>query len=220
MSYSRRSVTVWDLPTRLFHWALVLLVLTSWGSVQLNRMQLHFLSGYCIGALLLFRLGWGLVGSDTARFAGFLRRPAEAFRHLAQFRRREPDFEVGHNAAGGWMVLVMLLLIVVQVGTGLCANDDVMLEGPFAKYVGKALSDRLSVIHSANFTLIEIAVALHVLAVLAYAVLKRHDLVRPMITGRKWLPAGTAPPAIAPSLRAVALLAAAAAVVALAVNLL
>ena len=220
MSTARRSVTVWDLPTRLFHWALVLLVLTSWASVSLNRMQLHFLSGYSIATLLLFRLGWGLIGSDTARFANFLRRPAAALRHLAQLRRREPDFEVGHNAAGGWMVLVMLLLLVVQVGTGLCSNDDVMLEGPFAKYLGKALSDRLSVIHRANFTLIEIAVALHILAVLAYAVLKRHDLVRPMISGRKWLPPDMAPPAIAPSLRAAALFAAAAAVVALAVNLL
>src|ERR1700722_4634080 len=100
MTNSRRSVTVWDLPTRLFHWALVLLVLTSWISVSLNRMALHFLSGYSIATLLLFRLAWGLAGSDTARFANFLRRPAAALRHLAQLRRREPDFEVGHNAAG------------------------------------------------------------------------------------------------------------------------
>ncbi len=217
---STRSVTVWDLPTRLFHWALVLLVLTSWGSVQLNWMGLHFLSGYSIAALLLFRLGWGFIGSDTARFAKFLRGPSAAFRHLAELPRREPDHEVGHNAAGGWMVCVMLLLLLVQVGTGLSANDDVMLEGPLAKYAGKALSDRLSVIHSFNFNLIEAAILLHVAAILTYAVLKRHNLVRPMVTGRKWLPADFAPPALAHPLRAVALLAAAVAVVALAVNLL
>jgi cytochrome b len=220
MTEPTRNVTVWDLPTRLFHWALVALVLTSWGSVSLNWMDLHFLSGYCVAVLLLFRLGWGLVGSDTARFASFLRRPSAALRHLAELHHREPDREAGHNAAGGWMVLFMVLLLIVQVSTGLCANDDVMLEGPFAKYAGKALSDRLSVIHIGNFKLIEVAVVLHVAAVLTYAVLKRHDLVRPMITGRKRLPADVAAPRVAHPWRAVTLLAAAAAVVALAVNLL
>jgi len=217
---STRSVTVWDAPTRLFHWALVLLVLTSWVSVKRNWMELHFLSGYSIAALLLFRLGWGLIGSDTARFANFLHGPSAVLRHLAQLRSREPDREVGHNAAGGWMVLLMLLLLVVQVATGLSANDDVMLEGPFAKYVGKAVSDRLSVIHGFNFNLIEAAILLHLAAILTYAVLKRHNLVRPMITGRKWLPANFTPPPLAHPLRAVALLAVAVAVVAAAVNLL
>jgi cytochrome b len=220
MTVSTRSVTVWDLPTRLFHWVLVLLVLTSWTSVSLNRMTLHFLSGYSIAALLLFRLGWGLIGSDTARFRNFLHSPLAALRHLAHLREREPDREVGHNAAGGWMVCVMLLLLLVQVATGLCANDDVMLEGPFAKFAGKALSDRLSVVHGFNFKLIELAVLLHLLAILTYAVLKRHNLLRPMITGRKWLPADMAPPALAGPLRAIVLFAAAVAVVALAVNLL
>jgi len=220
MTEPTHSVTVWDLPTRLFHWALVLLVLTSYISVHLNWMDLHFLSGYSVAGLLLFRLGWGFIGSDTARFANFLRSPFAALRHLAHLARREPDREVGHNAAGGWMVLVMLLLLAVQVATGLCANDDVMLEGPFAKYAGKELSDRLTAIHHANFNLIEAAIFLHLAAILTYAVLKRQDLVRPMLTGRKRLPAEVAAPALAHKLRAAILLATAVAVVALAVNLL
>ena len=220
MTEPTRTVTVWDLPTRLFHWAIVLLVLTSYLSVKLNWMDLHFLSGYSVATLLLFRLGWGLIGSDTARFANFLRTPSAALRHLAQLRTREPDREVGHNAAGGWMVLAMLLLLTVQVATGLCANDDVMLEGPFAKYAGKELSDRLTAIHHANFNLIEAAIFLHLAAILTYAVLKRQDLVRPMLTGRKRLPAEVAAPALAHKLRAAILLATAVAVVALAVNLL
>ena len=77
-------------------------------------MELHFLSGYTVLTLLLFRLVWGFVGSDTARFAGFLRSPAAALRHLAHIDRREPDGTIGHNAAGGWMVLVMLALLLVQ----------------------------------------------------------------------------------------------------------
>jgi cytochrome b len=217
---SMRSVTVWDLPTRLFHWALVLLVLTSWASVSLNWMQLHFLSGYSVATLLLFRLGWGLIGSDTARFGNFLHGPIAAFHHLAHLTRREPDREIGHNAAGGWMVLFMLLLLAVQVGTGLCANDDVMLEGPFANFVGKPLSDRLTIIHHVNFNLIEAAILLHLAAILTYAVLKRHNLVWPMITGRKWLPPDMAAPALANPLKAFALLAAVVVVVTLAVKLL
>ena len=187
-------VRVWDLPTRLFHWTLVLLVGFSWLSQRLDWMDWHKLSGYAVLTLLLFRLAWGVVGSETARFSRFLASPRAALRHLAQLPRREPDHEVGHNAAGGWMVLGMLGLLAVQVSTGLYANDDILTEGPLAESVDKATSDWLSHIHVVNFKLIEIAVAAHILAVLSYAVLKRHDLVRPMLTGRKSLPAALSPP--------------------------
>jgi cytochrome b len=219
MSGSTLLVKVWDAPTRLFHWAIAVLVGFSWFSMHESWMELHFLSGYTILTLLLFRLVWGFVGSDTARFVGFLASPVAAFRHLAHIARREPDREIGHNAAGGWMVLVMLLLLVVQVVTGLFANDDIMNEGPLAHLAGKPDSDWLTKIHDINFTLIEIAVALHVLAVLTYAVLKRQDLVRPMLTGRKRLPASLRAPRIASPWLAIAVLAGAAIVVALLVNL-
>jgi len=193
---SWRPVKVWDAPVRVFHWAIALLVGVSWICIHESWIELHFLSGYTILALLIFRVAWGVVGSDTARFARFLGSPAAVLRHLSHFRRREPDLEVGHNAAGGWMVLLMLLLLLTQAVSGLFANDDVMNEGPLAHVVGKSLSDRLSTLHAANFTLVEIAVILHVLAVLAYAVFKRQDLVRPMLTGRKRLPATIAPPCL------------------------
>jgi cytochrome b len=190
-------VRVWDLPTRLFHWAIVLLVGFSWLCAQCNWMDWHKLSGYTILTLLLFRLAWGFVGSETARFRQFLASPRAALRHLAHLPRREPDHQVGHNAAGGWMVLGLLLLLAVQVGTGLFANDDVLTEGPLAETVDKSTSDWLSHIHVVNFRLIAIAVTAHILAVLTYAVLKRHDLVRPMLTGRKRLPAELPPPRMA-----------------------
>jgi cytochrome b len=110
--------------------------------------------------------------------------------------RREADHEIGHNPAGGWAVLVLLALLLVQVGTGLFSNDDVMTEGPLARFAGKGLSDRLTSVHSLNFTLLQIAVALHVLAVATYAVLKRQNLVRPMVTGRKRLPVDAPAPRI------------------------
>jgi cytochrome b len=201
---------VWDAPTRLFHWAIAVLVCTAWLTQRLNWMGLHMLNGCTVLSLLLFRLAWGFVGSDTARFSRFLKSPLTALHHLSRLHRREPDTEIGHNAAGGWMVLVMLVLLAVQVGTGLCANDDVMTEGPLFKYVGKEWSDWLSHIHGVNFRLIVIAVVLHLAAIAAYAVMKRHDLVRPMITGRKLLPARMTPPAMASPLLALVLFAIAA----------
>jgi cytochrome b len=180
---------IWDAPTRLFHWTLVLLVAFSYLAIQMSWMKLHFLSGYTILALLLFRLAWGVVGSETARFSHFLQSPLEAFRHLAHFLRREPDTEIGHNAAGGWMVLVMLLTLLAQVATGLFSNDDVAFEGPLAHRLDKAASDAVTSAHGMIFNVILVVVALHVLAVIAYAIVKRHDLVRPMVTGKKRLPA-------------------------------
>jgi cytochrome b len=198
-------VRVWDAPTRLFHWAIVILLGLSWLTESRGWMELHFLSGYSFIALLLFRLAWGFVGSETARFSHFLKTPLAALRHLAKLHRREPDQQIGHNAAGGWMVLVMLALLVVQVATGLCANDDGDTEGPLFRYVGKDRSDWLSHIHAVNFTLIQIAVLSHVAAIIAYAVLKRHDLVRPMITGRKHLPDALTPPELVHPVRAAVL---------------
>ena len=213
-----RPVKVWDAPVRLFHWAIVLLVGFSWLSIEESWMQLHFLSGYAILTLLIFRIVWGVIGSDTARFARFLASPAAALRHLRQLACRQPDRQVGHNAAGGWMVALLLLLLLVQVGTGLCANDDVMNEAPLARFLGKQLSDRLSAIHGVNFILLQIALGLHVLAVLAYAVVKRHDLVRPMLTGRKRLPATVAPPRLVSAWLALPVLGAAVLAVALLVR--
>jgi cytochrome b len=185
---------IWDLPTRLFHWVLVALIVASWLSAQLNWMRLHVVCGLCVLTLLLFRLIWGFVGSDTARFSRFLQSPNAAVRHLMRLRRREPDTEAGHNAAGGWMVIGMLALLCVQVGTGLCANDDAMTEGPLAPIVGKERSDWLTHIHDLNVTLIYIAVASHVLAIVTYRVLKGHNLLWPMITGKKRLPGATPAP--------------------------
>ncbi len=205
----RLSMKVWDAPVRLFHWAVVILVITSYVSVHSGRMQLHLLSGYAMLALLLFRLAWGFVGSETARFASFLTRPVRAFIHLSRFPRREADDEIGHNAAGGWMVLVMLLLLAVQVGTGLFSNDNndpFTVYGPLAKYVGDDASNRITRIHIFNFNLILAAIGLHILAILAYWAVKRQNLLKPMITGRKRLPGTARQPRMASPVLALALL--------------
>jgi cytochrome b len=199
---------VWDLPVRLFHWALVLLIFGAWLGQELNRMDLHIWIGEWILALLLFRIVWGFVGSDTARFSHFLGSPVAALRHLSHIRTREPDTEIGHNAAGGWMVLVMLALLALQTGTGLFSNDDGDTEGPLFHLISKDQSDWLSDIHYLSFKAIEAVIVLHVLAIAAYAVLKRHNLVRPMVTGTKLMPPDAAAPRLVNPLWALLILAA------------
>ena len=204
---------VWDAPTRLFHWAIVLLIAFSYVSIQKSWIELHFLSGYTMLALLVFRIVWGFVGSDTSRFRNFIRNPIEALRHLAHFPRREPDTEIGHNAAGGWMVLVMLALLASQVGTGLFSNDDIASQGPLAHHIPKDTSNWLTGLHGTNFWILLAVIGLHVAAVLAYAAVKRHDLVRPMVTGKKRLPATMPQPRFVSPALAAALLAVSAALV-------
>ncbi len=200
---------VWDGPIRLFHWALVVLLALSWASVEfLNNMRVHMLSGQAILALLLFRLVWGIVGSETARFSHFLGNPFAAITHLRHLHRREPDTEVGHNAAGGWMVLVMLAVLLAQVGTGLVANnEESFVEGPLSRLVGSEWGAWALKQHYRLFTVIQVVVALHIMAILTYALLKRHNLVRPMITGKKRLPAATPQPRMRSPWLALAILA-------------
>jgi cytochrome b len=209
-----RRVKVWDGWVRLCHWAIVLLVAASWITAETGLDSLHAWSGYTVLALLLFRIGWGFVGSDTARFSRFLRSPRTALAHLRHFRQPGPDTEIGHNAAGGWMVLGLLGVLLLQTGTGLFANEepgfDYGAHGPLALLLSDRWSDRLTWVHNVNFNLIIAAAALHVLAVLAYALLKRHDLVRPMVTGWKLLPATMQAPRLGHPAVAVVLLALAA----------
>ena len=196
---------VWDLPTRLFYWAVVLLIVFSYVSVKQDWVQLHFLSGYTMLTLLLFRLVWGFAGSETSRFSQFLRSPIKGFRHLASFRDgRSPDTGIGHNAAGGWMVVGWLAILLFQVTTGLLAWDDKGPLGPLGYHLSRQAGQWAAAAHAVSFNVIVALGALHVAAILAYAVIKRQDLVRPMITGKKRLPANLRQPRFASPLLALA----------------
>ena len=216
MSYTKRTpprflMKVWDAPTRLFHWAIVLLVAFSYVSVKQGWVELHFLSGYTLLTLLLFRLAWGFVGSETSRFSKFVRSPLGALRHLAKFGGREPDTEIGHNAAGGWMVLALLLVLAVQVTSGLFINDaDDGAYGPLSRYVTGAQGEQIAAFHETSFWVVVGFIALHVLAVVAYYAVKRQNLVWPMITGRKRLPGNMRQPRMASPLLALLIVAVAA----------
>lgn len=209
----RRWIKVWDAPTRLFHWTLVALVATAYVTARNGWIDWHFYAGYAILTLVAFRILWGLAGSETARFSSFVRSPRAAVSHLRHVLRREPEPDTGHNAAGAYMVLALLALLAFQTVTGLFSNDGLFTGGPLSALVSGEVSDRLTVLHGFSFDLILIAVALHVAAILAYAVLLRQDLVRPMVTGWKRLPAAIAAPRLAPAPLALVLLAVAAGLV-------
>jgi cytochrome b len=173
---------VWDIWVRLFHWALVVLVAEQIATGELGWLNAHIAGGCTLLGLLLFRLAWGFAGSDTARFAGFVRSPAAALRQLAHFRSAA-ETTVGHTPAGGWSVLAMLALLCMQVATGLFADDDVATTGPLGQFVSRATRRQLTGVHVRLFWVLLILIALHVAAVAAYRLVKRKNLVRPMITG-------------------------------------
>jgi cytochrome b len=210
-------VVVWDLPTRLFHWLTVVLLLVLYVTERLNWMDLHIWAGYILLTLIIFRLIWGFVGSDTARFSRFMAPPRKAWHHLRRIFHREPDIMVGHNPAGGWMVLVLLALLFLQSLSGIYTNNDVANEGRWSEVVPAAISNAISDSHTWVWDVILAAVVMHVVAIATYAMVKKHNLLRPMVTGRKPLPETCVYPRIAKLwLAAVVLLIAAAITVVLA----
>lgn len=186
---------VWDLPLRLFHWAVVICVAGSWTTAELGVewFDWHKRFGYAMVVLVAFRLAWGFVGPEHARFANFVRGPRAVLGYLRGLASREPVQTVGHSPLGALAVLAMLALLAVQGLTGLFANDAIFNNGPLYGHVTGEMSDRLTRLHGANFNGLLALIGLHLAAVVLYAVWKRIDLVRPMITGRKrtdGLPAG------------------------------
>ncbi|HEV2264052.1 MAG TPA: cytochrome b/b6 domain-containing protein [Stellaceae bacterium] len=201
-----RKVVIWDAPTRLFHWLTAVLVAAAYATWRFDRMDWHVWIGYALLALVIFRLLWGFFGSETARFAGFLASPRTAFAHLAHIFRREPDREIGHNPAGGWMVLVLLALLFGESLSGLYINNDVAEDGPLTQIVPAPVSNLIDALHTYLWWILLAAVTLHVIAVAVYRLAKGQNLVLPMVMGRKTLPPEMRAPALAGPLRALLVL--------------
>jgi len=194
------AITVWDLPTRLFHWLLVVLVAVSFttGSIGGNAMQYHEWSGFAILILLFFRITWGFSGSEASRFSDFVKGPAAVWRYTTTLVRGKSESYLGHNPLGGWSVLAMLLALLLQAVTGLFANDDIIIEGPLYLWVSKPVSDWLTGVHRLNRYLIIVLAATHVFAILFYLLAKHENLIKPMISGAKHRPSGEIAPPAAP----------------------
>lgn len=178
---------VWDLPTRLFHWALVVTVGVGWylGEFGPALKTWHFYLGYATGSLLLFRIVWGFVGPPPARFTTFVPGPRALIRYLRVFPQRRPSLWPGHAPLGGLAVVVLIAALAVQVTTGLFADDEILAQGPLAPLVDTEMRGTLTGIHTLMSRVVLALVGLHVAAVLFYWLWKRENLVGAMVTGVK-----------------------------------
>lgn len=193
MSVEPRRVRVWDLPTRVFHWSLACCVLGSVVSAKVggNAMVWHFRLGYAVLALLVFRVLWGVVGGRWSRFASFVYSPVTLWRYLKG--QPGPHWDVGHSPTGALSVFALLAVLLVQVGTGLVADDEIANTGPLIKFVSGATTSLATSWHKTyGQYLIVTLVLLHVLAIGFYWIRKRQDLLTPMLHGDKQL-AGDVP---------------------------
>jgi len=183
----RYPVRVWDLPTRLFHWLLVVLIMISFitGRIGGTAMQYHEMSGFAVLVLILFRLAWGFVGGQHSRFVTFVRGPAAVIRYVTSLLGKDTVRHIGHNPLGGWSIIAMLISILIQIGTGLFANDDILTEGPLYNLVSKKTSDWLTGIHQLNQQVLLFLCVIHICAVIFYLVAKRENLLKPMFSGTK-----------------------------------
>ena len=176
------KIRIWDLPTRLFHWALVLAVLGSFISADDDGGTLvwHARFGYFILSLLLFRVIWGFTGSHYAKFFNFIKSPKTVLSYL-----KNPIEVPGHNPLGALSVIALLGFLLLQAVTGLFASDDIAFEGPLVKYVSSSVTELITSIHRLNESVLITLVALHIGAILYYRWMKKTDLVKPMVTGDK-----------------------------------
>ena len=207
-----RDVAVWDFPVRVVHWAIVALVamLLATGLAGGSAVMVwHMRAGEVLLALVLFRILWGFAGSGNARFTSFVRGPRAVMRHLRSLIRPPHQMHATHNPAGGWMVVALLVVLLLQCALGLFTHDDVMTEGPLVGLVSEDLSDVLGALHRRGWWLVSGLATVHILAVVAFFLVRDDNLIYPMFSGTKSLPRGTADPtgATAPTARALALLA-------------
>jgi cytochrome b len=195
MSASAHTVRVWDAPLRVFHWALLGAVTTAIASGIKGGdwMAVHGKAGIAVAGLLAFRLVWGVVGSETARFSTFVRGPVAIASYL---RGRWQG--LGHNPLGALSVLAMLALLTLQVVTGLFGNDEIAFTGPLASWVSDDTAVWLTGKHRLVVYGVYAILVLHVLAIAGYKVIKKEALVPPMVTGNKAVDQAVAPPRPAP----------------------
>jgi len=181
----------WDLPVRAFHWLLVVLVVFSFvtGKAGGPWLDWHFKSGYAILALLVFRIAWGFAGPPPARFTSFLRGPKAGLDYARAVARGAAPYSASHNPLGGWMVVAMIAILLLQAVTGLFNNDESAHEGPLVALVSNRVVDRMHDIHELNEWVIVGAVVLHLVAIATYQFVLKRNLTRAMVFGSWRFPA-------------------------------
>jgi cytochrome b len=197
-SLQSASIRIWDAPVRIVHWAMALLLPLAWWAAEAGHMVWHYRFGFALLGLLVFRLIWGFAGSSTARFASFVRSP----RRVIAYLRGGKDHIHGHNPLGGLSIVALLAVLALQIGLGLFAeNGNGRKAGPFADLIAPGAAHAAGKLHQANFYLLLALIGLHIAAVLFYLLVRRDNLITPMLTGRRPAPAGTRSVTTAPAAR-------------------
>ncbi len=199
------KVRVWDLPTRIFHWALVagVLGLAISGTVGGNAMIWHFRFGYAVLTLLLFRIVWGVVGGRWSRFGAFIYSPQSVFNYLKG--RGKAEHSVGHNPIGAGSVFAMLGILLAQVGSGLLSDDEIAFAGPLTSLVSNATVSLATNYHKNIGKWILLALVLLHIAAIVFYLWRKHNLVGAMLHGDKELVTRVPPSRDDAASRAVAL---------------
>ncbi len=185
MTYRTR---VWDLPTRVFHWALLAGVVSAFITAKLggNAMVWHMRIGLFIGSLLMWRLIWGFVGGHHSRFLNFFHGPRRVIAYLQG--KADPAWSVGHNPMGALSVFALLAVLLGQFATGLISDDEIANTGPLAKFVSMATALSATGWHKHYGECVIVGlVGMHVAAILFYTFVKKESLVKPMVQGDKAL---------------------------------
>lgn len=182
MNQKGNSIKVWDSFIRVFHGLLIIFLCGLWWTVENGRMALHKDIGIALLALLIVRIGWGIFGSENARFKTFLKSPKAIIPHLRSVFSGNYDAETTHSAAGGWAVVVMLGLLLSQVLTGLFSTDGILFSGPLSGWLSSDRQEAVTSWHKNQFDVILIVVSIHILAVVFYR-LRGTPLIASMVHG-------------------------------------
>lgn len=190
MNSATTSFLLWDVPTRIFHWAIVICLPLSWWSAENENYELHQWLGYTVIVLVVSRIVWGFVGSRHSRFADFLVGP----RWVIAYLRGSEAAGAGHNPLGGWSVMVLLALLLLQATSGLFNSDDVLFSGPLYYAANREWRDIMGLVHELAFDALLVFVALHILAVLYHQYWRKEKLLQAMVSGSASGRSGRAPP--------------------------
>ncbi|MBV1876499.1 MAG: cytochrome b/b6 domain-containing protein [Pseudomonadales bacterium] len=199
---NKKNQLVWDLPLRIFHWILALLVgisIYTGLDASLDAMEYHFLSGYGILSLVIFRISWGFIAQGNARFSNFVQGPTAVLAYICNPATRSLSHQ-GHNPVGALSTLLLLTSLIIQTTSGLFSTDDIMYDGPLTHLVNSDTSHIFATLHHYNYWFLATLCTIHIGAILYYELIKNERLVLPMITGRKRLkppPTSTTPNQIA-----------------------
>ena len=182
---------IWDPVTRLWHWVLAAVVITNWifgEFMSFDTITWHFYLGYTVLGLLAFRLLWGFVGPVPIAWRSLIPRPKSVTDYLHNIGRREPSGTPGHNPLGSLSVLALLLALAGQAGTGLfIESDDFFESAPLVGYVSEATVNSMTWWHHFLAEVLLVLVGLHLAAIMFYLLWKQENLIKPMITGWKWV---------------------------------